>query len=571
MAAVDPTGLGAGSPPESTKPSNSELVLGLVGALGSDLRGVAQSIRTTLNDVFSYSSETLSVSSALTRFGWPYSLNPSREDERIKANMDAGRDLNRNWFRTWAHHDALARLSLLQIAEERGRRNTEQGQTEKDRPLDRFAFILRSFKRPDEIDLLRAVYGERFILFGVYSPRQRRRDALVESISKGYASRDEATWHDDEELKIDYLIARDEREGGEAGQNVRDTFHRADFFIDDHKDHRDAQVQRSLRVLFGDYFLTPTRDEACMAHAATAARRSAEPGRQVGAAISNREGDLLAVGCNEVPKAFGGQYWADDPIDAREYRRAESDGDRRDTNNVEQEAIAEDLLARLRRRIAPRIKAARDGLEEMPAGGGASEAAAVVRAELESLADLDERQTILSSRLGDITEYGRAVHAEMAAVTTAARLGVPLQDATLYSTTFPCHNCARHVITTGIRRLVYIAPYAKSQAHQLHKDALEVAPDHAPPDKVVFVPFVGVAPRRYSYLFFGHDRKQSDGTIKVFDPASAVPRLRDADPHEIGLDQLAYSVRETAVVNQTEQFLSDPSPTMRETSSEGTS
>ena len=243
-------------------------------------------------------------------------------------------------------------------------------------------------------------------------------------------------------------MARDEREGGdEAGQNVRDTFHRADFFVDDLKFERDAQVQRSLRVLFGDYFLTPTRSEAGMAHAATAARRSAEPGRQVGAAITNREGDLLAVGCNEVPKAFGGQYWADDPIDAREHKRAESDGDRRDTNNVEQEAIAEDLLARLRRKLAPGIHAAQAKLKEIPVEGEAARAAAVVRSELESLAELDERETILSSRLGDITEYGRAVHAEMAAITTAARVGVALQDATLYATTFPCHNCARHVIS----------------------------------------------------------------------------------------------------------------------------
>ena len=146
MAAVDQGGPDGHSQPGGAKPSNSELVVGLVGALGSDLPGVAQSIRTTLNDVFSYSSEILTVSSTLARFNWPYSLDLSREDERIKAHMDAGRDLNREWCETWAHHDALVRLSLLQIADERGKRNSEQGHTEKDRPLDRFAFILRSFK-----------------------------------------------------------------------------------------------------------------------------------------------------------------------------------------------------------------------------------------------------------------------------------------------------------------------------------------------------------------------------------------------------------------------------------------
>lgn len=572
MAPDDAQSRDTGAVADGGPPSNTELVIGLVGALGSDLPAVAQSIRTTLNDVFSYESEVLSVSAMMARFEWSSDLNPAREDERIQANMDAGRDLNTDWFDTWKHHDALARLALLDIAEKRGKLNNERGETDLDRPLDRFAFILRSFKRPDEIDLLRAVYGERFVLFGVYSPRKRRRLALVEKISGGYPSGDEANWHDNDELKIDYLIERDEREGGEAGQNVLDTFHRADFFVDDNKDDRDAQVERSVRALFGDYFLTPTRDEAAIAHASTAARRSAEPGRQVGAAITNAEGDLLAVGCNEVPKAFGGQYWTDDREDAREYKRAEAvEGDRRDTNNVEQEAIADDLLNRLRHKLRPGLQTALESLAGIPSDEQSAEAIAVVRSELQSIADLDERETILRSRLGDITEYGRAVHAEMAAITTAARLGTPLQDATLYSTTFPCHNCARHVIATGIRRLVYIAPYAKSQAHQLHADALEVAPDKDPKDKVVFVPFVGVAPRRYAHLFLGQDRKLPDGTIKVFDPTTAVPRLQDADPHEIGLDQLAYSVRETAVVNATEEFLSTPSPTMPETPLEGPS
>ncbi|MEJ7655371.1 MAG: deaminase [Chloroflexia bacterium] len=46
------------------------------------------------------------------------------------------------------------------------------------------------------------------------------------------------------------------------------------------------------------------------------------------------------------------------------------------------------------------------------------------------------------------------MHAEMSALLDAGRRGVPVQGATLYTTTFPCHNCARHIVGAGIDRVV---------------------------------------------------------------------------------------------------------------------
>jgi deoxycytidylate deaminase len=42
----------------------------------------------------------------------------------------------------------------------------------------------------------------------------------------------------------------------------------------------------------------------------------------------------------------------------------------------------------------------------------------------------------------DILEFGRVIHAEMSAISDAARLGRATKDATLFCTTFPCHICA---------------------------------------------------------------------------------------------------------------------------------
>jgi deoxycytidylate deaminase len=65
------------------------------------------------------------------------------------------------------------------------------------------------------------------------------------------------------------------------------------------------------------------------------------------------------------------------------------------------------------------------------------------------------RRKLRGSPLMDITEYGRAVHAEMEAILACARTGGNPSGATLYCTTSPpCHNCAKHIVDVGITRVV---------------------------------------------------------------------------------------------------------------------
>ncbi|MGH7626994.1 MAG: deaminase [Gemmatimonadaceae bacterium] len=119
-------------------------------------------------------------------------------------------------------------------------------------------------------------------------------------------------------------------------------------------------------------------------------------------------------------------------------------------------------------------------------------------------------------------EYGRAVHAEMSAIMDAARRGVSVRGATLYTSTFPCHECARHIITAGIDRVYYIEPYPKSLALDLHKDAVSVETDDGA--KVAFLPFVGVAPRQYMNVFGMKTRKdESTGKMVSWIARTALP------------------------------------------------
>ena len=121
-----------------------------------------------------------------------------------------------------------------------------------------------------------------------------------------------------------------------------------------------------------------------------------------------------------------------------------------------------------------------------------------------------------NSGIGDLTEYGRVVHGEMEALLSCARNNISCRGATLYATTFPCHNCAKHIIAAGIKRVVYIEPYPKSKAFDFYK--VEISDSIESEEKVVFQPFTGVGPQRFIDLFsvsstrwYAKTRKDKDG------------------------------------------------------------
>lgn len=53
----------------------------------------------------------------------------------------------------------------------------------------------------------------------------------------------------------------------------------------------------------------------------------------------------------------------------------------------------------------------------------------------------------------------RAVHAEQNAIIQAKGLGRDMEGGTIYVTTFPCITCAKLIIQSGIKRIVYAGDY----------------------------------------------------------------------------------------------------------------
>lgn len=65
-----------------------------------------------------------------------------------------------------------------------------------------------------------------------------------------------------------------------------------------------------------------------------------------------------------------------------------------------------------------------------------------------------------------ILDLCRALHAEENAILTAGKYGLPLNNTVLYTTTYPCLDCAKKIIRSNIKKVVYLEPYPVQQAMQ---------------------------------------------------------------------------------------------------------
>jgi len=64
-----------------------------------------------------------------------------------------------------------------------------------------------------------------------------------------------------------------------------------------------------------------------------------------------------------------------------------------------------------------------------------------------------------------------AIHAEQNAIIQAAKLGVSIEDATLYCTHQPCVICSKMIVNAGISRVVYQNPYPDDFSQEIFGEA----------------------------------------------------------------------------------------------------
>lgn len=450
---------------------DGELIIGIVSAVGTESKRVIDPLTDRLNG-FGYTVEEIRVSSILPNF------SGGSEYERIKHFMLVGDSLREKS----ANNAILAAGVAKKISEKRITESQKR------------AYIVNSLKHPREVEFLRKVYADGFYLIGIHADEKRRHKYLTDDKSCTQEQAKE-------------LIKIDEDERIDHGQKTRDTYHLSDFFLNlgSNNDQVKNGLQRFLELIFSHPYKNPTFDEFAMFMAFNSSVRSGDLSRQVGAVIS-REKQIIATGANDVPKSGGGLYWAEidsktgeigDHPDGKDYTR-EGDSNKQAQAEIIQE-IARNLMT--------------EGI--VTAGK-----------------ELDLQKALKESKISDLTEFGRVVHAEMDALLSCSRAGIPTVGTTLYCTTFPCHNCAKHIIASGIERVVYVEPYPKSRALDFHSESIQLRSEFdttsSSCELVAFEPFIGVGPRRFLDLFsmsLGGGsklrRKDKEGSILDWDKARA--------------------------------------------------
>lgn len=487
--------------------ASRELVFGIVGHVGSGTSTVAKNLCDILRqpDMGGEQYECVIIKAREVIEEWANKNGetyPSSQPFTI-ADVEKFQDLG-DQMRSGGDHAAVARGSVLKIREQRA--EMQKVDLTEDAPVvpdgQPRAYIIDSIRHPAEVELLRRVYGDAFVLVGVVCEQIVRKRRISEKYRE--AGIDPA----------ERFMERDAKAAEKHGQRVSDAFHLSDFFIDntasrfldddptranaawDISDH----LVRLIRVVTHEKIERPKIDETAMFAAAGAGMRSACLSRQVGAALLDPMGNVVATGANEVPKAGGGVYG--------EQTREASFDDRcfvhkkYCSNTREHTAIAEEIIDELSEHIADE----RDH-------------SALVR-------------LLKSGRVGELLEFSRAVHAEMDALLAAGRKGTSTIGCRLYVTTFPCHYCARHIVSAGIDEVQFIEPYPKSRAFDLHSDSIlndrtkeEWVPPSEGGQKVLFRPFTGVAPRMYRRAF-QKDRGLKDdvtGSLSIRPPEWGSP------------------------------------------------
>lgn len=475
-----------------------ELVFGIAGAIGIDIDEITGALTEAL--------------AAVNYHVVPIRITDEIKDEDSEVQKPIGSGFGDEISYKMSHAsavcrkynapDTLMRFAIRAIRNQRatvaehGQADVNEGLPPEERVLPATAYVIRQLKRPEEVKLLRKVYGKQFILISAYGSAEDRKRVLEKLLRKGLPL--DRPVHEISAL-ADELIHRDQSEDADIhGQHLRDTFHLADVFIDGNSRRAmEPMIARFIDAFFGRADIAPSRWEYGMYAAKSASLRSSDLSRQVGAAIFSSDGELITQGCNEVPKAFGGTYWDGDDQDYRDVRLGH------DPNDLLKREVVRDLLERL----------LRGGMLSKNAIdiGGASEIVDALIKPPEEGAPAGYGSLAAASVM-ELTEYGRVVHAEMCAICDAARIGRSLKGAILFCTTFPCHNCTKHLLAAGIWRVIYMEPYPKSKAKELHEHEIEI--ERRSNTRVSFLPFLGISPVRYRDIFQKGKRKKDGVALR---------------------------------------------------------
>lgn len=317
--------------------------------------------------------------------------------------------------------------------------------------------VIDSIKNEAEVAFYRRRFPD-FFLVAVQAPQDSRWRRVREQYEA--AQRSYSDFEDDD--------IRDQVEDVIYGQQVQLCVDDADIAVNneaDRQSHRGAvramgsAIEPYLGLMTQEQPRAASKDEVAMTTAYIQSRRSMCLKRHVGAVITDQKGSVLCTGYNENPEPMTPCYI--------HFGYCHKDSEMIGMLENLEGTVCPSCAERL-----PRL----DPPFRCPLCG-------------------------LSLRARYAPDRGMrsctALHAEERAIQNAG--GVDLHETTLYSTTFPCFNCARQIVHRGIKRVVYVEPYPNKEGLWLFQQTgMEITL------------FEGVKARAFERLFKPFRRKLED-------------------------------------------------------------
>ena len=154
-----------------------ELVFAFVGPVGSGVTHTAKIIERKLTETFGYQCRTIKVSDLISQDAEKVS-----EETVVSGTLERTENLQKigNRLREKFGPDYLAKRVVEVISDERSpfRIQAESAGQPPPAAARRYATLIDSLKRPEEIRLLRRVYGELLHVFCIFAPEEVRRKRL---------------------------------------------------------------------------------------------------------------------------------------------------------------------------------------------------------------------------------------------------------------------------------------------------------------------------------------------------------------------------------------------------------
>ena len=485
----------------------NERFVGLVGPVGAGTSVVA----TVLQHKFEqngFDVKLIKASHLIRSITVPTSIGIRRLDPAISGGMYKihhwGNDIRRGVYKNNIEdHAAIARLVLQYIMRSRDQRIGQNGIrgsiSSNSKPI---VYIIDSIRNSAESEVFRRVYRDSFFLLGVVCDATVREERIRRKLEQSCERYEPHT-----ASLLREILENDKNSTLQYGQQVADTVLAADYFIDNAEDWGNnltdlkmyIELDRFVDWVIGRNNLSVTIAEEAMFEAYKASLKSTNHKNQIGASLIDADNQFIGFGSSDVPsrgdKLFNNLF------------NTEKDANGRCVfcNNpsffdiIEHDQMIEEIVEKVVNMS-----------NEVDAG------------ELHHII----RGVLLKHKL----EFSRIIHAEIDAIISAIRSGNSTIGCKMFVTGFPCQSCIGYIESAGINEVIYLDPYPTVEIFNQFKDSItSTQKGWIPPSsmrliyssdvanqtkdsKMLFQPYVGIAPKRFAEVFLSHDHNSSEMT-----------------------------------------------------------